>query len=93
MTDPSEFKSQREALGIVPTPPDPLDDPHIPTRLRAICAAMRRATGRRYSYGHLALGCGVTLSTVNRWMRGESAPSPLAMEKIFALIAEIRAEK
>jgi putative transcriptional regulator len=37
----------------------------------------------------LAAALGVTYSTINRWENGRSKPSPLAMEKIEAMVKEV----
>ena len=46
--------------------------------------------GKGWSQEQLARNLGVSLNTVQRWELGKTHPSPLAIERIRALLGDVR---
>lgn len=60
------------------------------------CAALLRELRHRLgdiSQEQLARRVGVSWSTINRWENGKGVPSPLAREKLLALLEEARLDE
>jgi DNA-binding transcriptional regulator YiaG len=60
------------------------------------CADLLRELRSRLgdvSQEHLARRVGVSWSTINRWENGKGIPSPLAREKLLALLQEVGLER
>jgi putative transcriptional regulator len=60
-----------------------------PTNRGALLRDLRTRLGE-VSQEHLAQRVGVSWSTVNRWENGRGKPSPLAREKLVALMKQMK---